>query len=144
MTATAGADAINDLDPTHAGQGDYHVAQYLERIDLAFACADLVICRAGAGTVCELTALGLPAVYVPLPIGNGEQRFNAQPVVAADGGIIVNDSDFTPEWVRGHVAELLDNPQRLHELGDHAWQYGIRDAADIMARHILNLAKTRG
>ena len=144
VTATAGADAINDLDPTHAGQGDYHVAQYLERIDLAFACADLVICRAGAGTVCELTALGLPAVYVPLPIGNGEQRFNAQPVVDADGGIIVNYSDFTPEWVCGHVAELLDNPQRLHELGDHAWQYGIRDAADIMARHILNLAKTRG
>lgn len=140
VTAKAGADALNDLDPAHAGQGDYHVAQYLERIDLAFACADLVICRAGAGTVCELTALGLPAIYVPLPIGNGEQRFNAQPVVDADGGMMVNDSDFTAAWVRDHIAGLLDDPQRLHELGDHAWQYGIRDAADIMARHILSLA----
>ena len=143
VTAKAGADALNDLDPAHAGQGDYHVAQYLERIDLAFACADLVICRAGAGTVCELTALGLPAIYVPLPIGNGEQRFNAQPVVDADGGMMVADSDFTAAWVRDHIAGLLDDPQRLHELGDHAWQYGIRDAADIMARHILSLAAAR-
>lgn len=143
VTAKAGADALNDLDPAHAGQGDYHVAQYLERIDLAFACADLVICRAGAGTVCELTALGLPAIYVPLPIGNGEQRFNAQPVVDADGGMMVNDSDFTAAWVRDHIAGLLDDSQRLHELGDHAWQYGIRDAADIMARHILSLAAAR-
>ena len=143
VTAKAGADALNDLDPAHAGQGDYHVAQYFERIDLAFACADLVICRAGAGTVCELTALGLPAIYVPLPIGNGEQRFNAQPVVDADGGMMVNDSDFTAAWVRDHIAGLLDDPQRLHELGDHAWQYGIRDAADIMARHILSLAAAR-
>lgn len=143
VTAKAGAAALNDLDPSHAGQGDYHVAQYLERIDLAFACADLVICRAGAGTVCELTALGLPAIYVPLPIGNGEQRFNAQPVVDADGGMMVNDSDFTAAWVHDHIAGLLDDPQRLHELGDHAWQYGIRDAADIMARHILSLAAAR-
>ena len=143
VTAKAGADALNDLDPAHAGQGDYHVAQYFERIDLAFACADLVICRAGAGTVCELTALGLPAIYVPLPIGNGEQRFNAQPVVDADGGMMVNDSDFTAAWVHDHIAGLLDDPQRLHELGDHAWQYGIRDAADIMARHILSLAAAR-
>lgn len=143
VTAKAGADALNDLDPAHAGQGDYHVAQYLERIDLAFACADLVICRAGAGTVCELTALGLSAIYVPLPIGNGEQRFNAQPVVDADGGMMVADSDFTAAWVRDHIAGLLDDPQRLHELGDHAWQYGIRDAADIMARHILSLAAAR-
>ena len=143
VTAKAGADALNDLDPAHAGQGDYHVAQYLERIDLAFACADLVICRAGAGTVCELTALGLPAIYVPLPIGNGEQRFNAQPVVDADGGMMVNDSDFTAAWVHDHIAGLLDDPQRLHELGDHACQYGIRDAADIMARHILSLAAAR-
>ena len=93
--------------------------------------------------MCELTALGLPAIYVPLPIGNGEQRFNAQPVVDADGGLMVNDSDFTAAWVRDHIAGLLDDPQRLHELGDHAWQYGIRDAADIMARHILSLAAAR-
>lgn len=60
---------------------------------MAFACADLVICRAGAGSVSELAALGLPAIYVPLPIGNGEQRFNAEPVVNAGGGLLVADKD---------------------------------------------------
>ena len=52
----------------------YVVLDYLDRMDLGYAAADVVVCRAGAGTVCELTSLGLPAAYVPLPIGNGEQR----------------------------------------------------------------------
>ncbi|PLS27516.1 UDP-N-acetylglucosamine--N-acetylmuramyl-(pentapeptide) pyrophosphoryl-undecaprenol N-acetylglucosamine transferase [Bifidobacterium parmae] len=129
-------------DGVAAGDGDYHVAEYLERIDLAFACADLVICRSGAGTVAELTALGLPAVYVPLPIGNGEQRFNAQPVVDAEGGVMVADADMTPAWVREHVPALLADPERLAAMGAKAWEYGIRDAADTMARRILALAGT--
>jgi UDP-N-acetylglucosamine--N-acetylmuramyl-(pentapeptide) pyrophosphoryl-undecaprenol N-acetylglucosamine transferase len=115
------------------------VAPYLERIDLAFACADLIICRSGAGTVSELTALGLPAIYVPLPIGNGEQRFNAQPVVDAEGGLMVADGDFTPDWVRGHVPELLADPDKLSRYGANAWKYGIRDAAEVMAKRVLAL-----
>ena len=58
VTASAGADVLTGIGPESAGQGDYHTAEYLERIDLAFACADLVICRAGAGSVSELAALG--------------------------------------------------------------------------------------
>ena len=116
----------------------------MERIDKAFSCADLVICRSGAGTVSELTALGLPAVYVPLPIGNGEQRFNALPVSDAGGGIIVDDRSFTSQWVSAQVPGLLANPARLRSYGEHAWQYGIRDAADRMARRILAIADSRG
>ena len=88
----------------------------------------------------ELAALGLPAVYVPLPIGNGEQRFNALPVVKAGGGLMVADKDFTAQWVQSHVPSLLAEPDRLRELGDKAWEYGIRDAADPMARRVLELA----
>jgi len=62
-------DVLGELGPDHVSDGDYRVAPYLERIDLAFACADLIICRSGAGTVSELTALGLPAIYVPLTHG---------------------------------------------------------------------------
>ncbi len=54
---------------------------YLDRMDLAYAAADIVLSRGGMMTCSELAAVGLPAVYVPLPIGNGEQRLNAQPVV---------------------------------------------------------------
>ncbi|KAB7789807.1 UDP-N-acetylglucosamine--N-acetylmuramyl-(pentapeptide) pyrophosphoryl-undecaprenol N-acetylglucosamine transferase [Bifidobacterium leontopitheci] len=141
VTADAGAQTLCGVGPDSQGEGDYHVTQYLERIDLAFACADLVICRSGAGSVSELSALGLPAVYVPLPIGNGEQRFNAQPVVEAGGGMMIADRDFTADWVRGHIPALLDDRDRLRDMGAKAWRYGIRNAADVMARHVLKAAR---
>ena len=82
---------------------------YLDRMDLAYAAADAVVCRSGANTVCELTAVGLPAVYVPLPIGNGEQRLNAAGVVAAGGGLLVEDADVDPGWVAREVVPLLQD-----------------------------------
>lgn len=63
------------------GMPPYIPVPYVDRMDLAYAAADMMLCRAGAMTVAELSAVGLPAAYVPLPIGNGEQRLNAQPVV---------------------------------------------------------------
>ena len=72
------------------------VLEYCDRMDLAYAAADLVVARSGANTVCELTAVGLPAVYVPLPVGNGEQRLNAAAVIDAGGGLLVDDADVTP------------------------------------------------
>ncbi|RBP99160.1 undecaprenyldiphospho-muramoylpentapeptide beta-N-acetylglucosaminyltransferase [Bifidobacterium xylocopae] len=143
VTRLVGQEAVNDLDQAHAGQGDYHIAAYLERIDLAFACADLVICRSGAGTVSELTALGLPAVYVPLPIGNGEQRFNAQPVVQTGGGIMIADSELTEEWVSAQVPALIADRDRLAAMGRASWSYGIRDAAQTMASRVLELSDAR-
>lgn len=139
----AGEQVLTDLDPAHAGQGDYHVAEYLERIDLAFAAADLVICRSGAGTTSELAAIGMPAVYVPLPIGNGEQRFNAQPVVDAGGGLMVADGDFSSAWVREHVPSLIADSERLQAMGRKAHDYGIRDAAETMAGIVLDFAGSR-
>ena len=139
VSVSAGEQVLGDLGPDHGNDGDYRVAPYLERIDLAFACADLIICRSGAGTVSELTALGLPAIYVPLPIGNGEQRFNAQPVVDAEGGLMVADREFTAEWVKQHVPKLLADSDLLAKYGDNAWQYGIRDAAEVMAKRVLSM-----
>ena len=140
VTADLGDAAINNLDPAHRGQGDYHMAEYLERIDLAFACADLVVCRAGAGSVSELAALGVPAVYVPLPIGNGEQRFNAQPVVDAGGGLMVDDAALDAKWIASHIPALMANGDRLADMRRRAWGYGIRDAAQVMAEQILTMA----
>ena len=136
-----GESQINDISPENAGKGDYHIAEYLERIDWAFACADLVICRAGAGTVAEISALGLPAVYVPLPIGNGEQRFNSEPVVKAGGAVMVNDSDFSAQWLNLEGIALLEDSKRLQNMRKESWNYGIRNAADVMAKRILEIAK---
>lgn len=118
----------------------YVVREYLDRMDLAFAVADLVICRAGAGTVCEITAVGLPAAYVPLPIGNGEQRLNAAPVVSAGGGLLVADAACTPDWVRAEIVPLLSNQTALHEMATAAAGFGIRDGDERLADLVATAA----
>ena len=111
----------------------YVVAGYVDRMDLAYAAADLVVARAGANTVCELTAVGLPAVYVPLPIGNGEQRFNATDVVAAGGGILVDDSALTPQWVDETLVRLVTDGPRMAKIAQAAATVGEREADERLA-----------
>lgn len=119
--------------PEVAATGRYHVHEYLTEMHLALAVADVVVARSGAGTVSELAALGLPAVYVPLPIGNGEQRLNAAPVVAAGGGLLVADADLTPTWLRQHLLPLLADRDRLLAMGVAARGAGVTDAAARVA-----------
>ena len=80
-------------------------------MDLAYAAADAMVGRAGANTVTEAAAIGLPAVFVPLPIGNGEQALNARAVVDAGGGVLVDDAEFTPDWVRDARPGAADRPR---------------------------------
>ena len=87
---------------------------YIDAMDLAYAAADAVLGRCGAMTVAEVSAVGLPAVYVPLPHGNGEQALNAAPVVAAGGGVLVPDAELTGERVlrRARAAAHRSGPAR--------------------------------
>ncbi len=131
---------VLDLRDPATGDPPYVAVPYLSRMDLAYAAADLAICRSGAMTVAEVTAVGLPAVYVPLPIGNGEQRLNALPVVNAGGGLIVDDADLTPAFVADTVAGLLSDPQRLATMTTSAALAGHRDAAQRVAEVALQVA----
>jgi UDP-N-acetylglucosamine--N-acetylmuramyl-(pentapeptide) pyrophosphoryl-undecaprenol N-acetylglucosamine transferase len=119
----------------------YIVKEYLDRMDLAYAAADAVVCRAGAGNVSEVAALGLPAAYVPLPIGNGEQRLNAEPVVRAGGGIMVDNKECTPQWVRLVLLPLLADPGRLAAMGSAAAAFGIRDGDERLANMVEQAAR---
>jgi UDP-N-acetylglucosamine--N-acetylmuramyl-(pentapeptide) pyrophosphoryl-undecaprenol N-acetylglucosamine transferase len=132
---------VLELPAPAAGDPPYVAVPYLGRMDLAYAAADLAICRSGAMTVAEVTAVGLPAVYVPLPIGNGEQRLNALPVVEAGGGLLVDDAVLTPDVVADTVAGLLTDPVRLAAMTDAAALVGHRDAADRIASIALDLAR---
>jgi len=114
---------------------------YLSRMDLAYAAADLAICRSGAMTVAEVTAVGLPAIYVPLPIGNGEQRLNALPVVNGGGGMLVSDADLTPIFVAEHVGALLNDAPRLVAMTTAAALVGHPDAARQVAQVVLDVAR---
>ena len=113
---------------------------YIDRMDLAYAAADLVVCRAGANSVTEAAAVGLPAVFVPLPIGNGEQERNARPVVDAGGGLLVRDAEVTSEWVAATVPALAADGDRLAAMGAAASGLIPRDADDRLARLVLEVA----
>lgn len=135
LTGAGKGDAVRSAVRGVPGAERYHVREYLGEMEQALAIADLVLCRAGAGTVSELAALGIPAVYVPLPVGNGEQKLNAQPVVAAGGGLLVADDDLTPEWFAEHLVPLL-KPQsaaQREQMGAAAATIGVPDAAQRVA-----------
>jgi UDP-N-acetylglucosamine--N-acetylmuramyl-(pentapeptide) pyrophosphoryl-undecaprenol N-acetylglucosamine transferase len=135
--------AKNTIELPTPGPGDppYVAVPYLNRMDLAYAAADVAICRSGAMTVAEVTAVGLPAVYVPLPIGNGEQRLNALPVVNAGGGLLVADVDLSPGFVADQVAGLLNDAPRLAAMTKAAALVGHPDAAQRVARVALDVAR---
>ena len=119
------------------GLPGHHVIDYVDAMELAYAAADLVLCRAGAMTCAELAAVGLPAVYVPLPIGNGEQELNARPLVDAGGGVLVRDAELDADRVRTQVLPLLREPDRLAAMGRAAAGLGHPDADVALARLVL-------
>ncbi|WP_200837648.1 UDP-N-acetylglucosamine--N-acetylmuramyl-(pentapeptide) pyrophosphoryl-undecaprenol N-acetylglucosamine transferase [Ruania rhizosphaerae] len=121
----------------------YHAVEYLTEMHEALACADLMIGRAGAGTVSELAALGIAAVYVPLPVGNGEQRRNAAGVVEAGGGLLVEDQEFTASWLREHVLPLIADGERLRAMAQAASTAGVRDGAARVADLVREAAEGR-
>ena len=111
----------------------YRILDYLVDMERALAAADLVVCRSGAGTVAEITALRLPAIYVPLPVGNGEQRLNAADVVKCGGALIVDNAKFDSSFVIETVIPLLLSPQRLDKMRSALPAEGI-DAAEKLTR----------
>jgi UDP-N-acetylglucosamine--N-acetylmuramyl-(pentapeptide) pyrophosphoryl-undecaprenol N-acetylglucosamine transferase len=118
----------------------YVVLPYVDRMDLAYAAADLVVCRAGASTVTEVAVLGLPAVFVPLPIGNGEQGRNAAPVVEAGGAVLVADADVDPAWVSAELLPLTLDAGRLRAMAQRATGVLPRHADRALAELVLDAA----
>lgn len=118
----------------------YVVVPYVEQMQYAYAAADFALCRCGAMTCAELAAVGLPAAYVPYPVGNGEQRFNALPIVTAGGGLLVDDADLDPAWVLGEVVARITDPATVERMTIAAAGAGARDADVVLARAVLDAA----
>jgi UDP-N-acetylglucosamine--N-acetylmuramyl-(pentapeptide) pyrophosphoryl-undecaprenol N-acetylglucosamine transferase len=146
----AGVQVLHVAGPGNAFEPDvatdaapYRVVEFVDRMELAYAAADAVVGRAGANSVTEAAAVGLPAVFVPLPHGNGEQGLNARAVVDAGGGIVVRDEDFTAEWAATQLPRLLADDDRLRTMGAAASGLIRRDADDVLAGLILEAASRR-
>lgn len=120
--------AVLDSDGRPLAADGYRQVEYVDGMEDVYAAADLLLGRAGAATVCETAAVGVPAVFVPLPIGNGEQALNAAGPVAAGGALVVDDESFTPEWLSREVIPLLSDPVRLAKMAARSEALGIRNA----------------
>lgn len=116
----------------------YVLLPYCDRMDLALAAADLAIARAGSATVSEFTALGVAAVYVPLAIGNGEQRSNVEEVVNVGGALVVDNAAFTPAWVFDILVPLLQDRALIASMSARALSVGVPDGADRMVDLVID------
>ncbi|NDC48464.1 MAG: undecaprenyldiphospho-muramoylpentapeptide beta-N-acetylglucosaminyltransferase [Micrococcales bacterium] len=110
-------------------EGNYHRITYCDRMDLALAAVDFAVARSGAATVSEFAAVGLPAVFVPYPVGNGEQRFNATDLVDTGAALLVEDSNFDQSYVEEILIPLVLDSARVKQMSSRAYELGIRDGA---------------
>jgi glycosyl transferase family 28 len=90
-------------------------------------------------TCAELTAVGLPACYVPLPHGNGEQRLNAVPIEAAGGGLIIPDADLSPQWIHSDLLPILVDAKLVAAMSQAAASMGHRDTDSRLAATVIGL-----
>ncbi|GAA5227404.1 undecaprenyldiphospho-muramoylpentapeptide beta-N-acetylglucosaminyltransferase [Paeniglutamicibacter antarcticus] len=128
--------AVLDANGNPLAAPGYRQVEYVDSMNQAYAAADLMVARSGAGTVCELAVAGTPSVLVPLPIGNGEQRLNAADLVAAGGAMLVEDAFFTAEYLTETLLPLLKDAEALTAMGHAAKTQGKADAAAAMAEMI--------
>ncbi|GAB3499508.1 undecaprenyldiphospho-muramoylpentapeptide beta-N-acetylglucosaminyltransferase [Nocardiopsis coralliicola] len=145
----AGVQVLHVVGPRNAEQPEdrtrdgvpYVAVPYVDRMDIAYAAADIAMCRSGAMTCAELTAVGLPGCFVPLPIGNGEQRLNAEPIVQAGGGLMVNNADLTADWITRHLIPVLTDTDRVVAMSEVAASMGRRDADEELAREVAAIVR---
>lgn len=144
----AGVQVLHIVGPKNTvdvpvGAPPYVVVPYVDSMQYAYAAADFVICRSGAMTCAELTAVGLPAAYVPLPLRGGEQRHNAEPIVAAGGGVMIDNDRLTAAWIEAEVIPRVSDAQRLERMSLAASAAGARDADAVLAARVLDLVAGR-
>ncbi|MFE7182145.1 UDP-N-acetylglucosamine--N-acetylmuramyl-(pentapeptide) pyrophosphoryl-undecaprenol N-acetylglucosamine transferase [Streptomyces erythrochromogenes] len=134
------ADTVAEL-ASSGGQRIARAVPYLDRMDLVYAAADLVVCRAGSATVAELAATGVPAVLVPYPYAPGDhQTHNARVLSDAGAGLLLPDAETTAERLAGLVGPLLADPARLSAMAGAADPGPHARAAELLAAEVLRVA----
>ncbi len=148
----AGIDVLHVLGPKNltdahtvvedpATGARYVPVGYVDAMEQAYAAADLMVGRSGAGTVVETATVGLPVVFVPLPHGNGEQARNADFLIAADAAVLVPNSELDGPRLLAEVVPLLTDPARLAAMRAKLAGLVPRDAAADLARIVLDVAE---
>jgi UDP-N-acetylglucosamine--N-acetylmuramyl-(pentapeptide) pyrophosphoryl-undecaprenol N-acetylglucosamine transferase len=118
----------------------WRLVGYTDRMDLAYAAADLAVCRAGAATLFEIAAVGLPAIVIPYPYATADhQRANAEPLVEDEAVEMLLDADCTPDVLAAAVEKLLFDDERLAGMATSLARFARPDAAEALAELVLEV-----
>ncbi len=117
-------------DLEEVSEPEYRRIRYVDKMELAIAASDFAVSRAGSATVSEFSAIGLPALYVPYPVGNGEQNYNIKDVLASGGAMTVADRDFDEQYVRSSLIPVISDSKKLTQMSAAAKQVGVMDGTD--------------
>jgi UDP-N-acetylglucosamine--N-acetylmuramyl-(pentapeptide) pyrophosphoryl-undecaprenol N-acetylglucosamine transferase len=124
--------------------GAVRVAGYVDRMEYVYAAADVVVSRAGATTVAELSAAGVPAILVPYPYARRDhQTANARSLERAGGALVVPNDEATPEHVARTIDMLLDEPGRLAMMSEKSKGFGKPEAGAVFAAWVAELGERR-
>ncbi len=119
------------------------ILPYIEDMAAAYACSDLAICRAGALSIAELTALGKPSILIPYELAAADhQTKNAEAVARAGGAVMLKEQELTTGVLAKKVSAMLSNASELKKMAARAKAFGKPEAARQMVDEILKLAST--
>jgi UDP-N-acetylglucosamine--N-acetylmuramyl-(pentapeptide) pyrophosphoryl-undecaprenol N-acetylglucosamine transferase len=117
------------------------VYEFINRMNLAYAVADIILSRAGAGTVSELCMVGKPVLLVPLPTAaEDHQTMNALTLVRAGAAMMIPDTQLSQQLIP-HLKMLIEDPQKRQQMANNIRQLAMPDAARLIAREVLKLAR---
>ena len=135
-------DPTRDVVETDPATGARYVPlAYVDRMERAYAAADLMVGRSGAGTVMETAVVGLPCIFVPLPHGNGEQARNADFIIEADAGRLVPNAELTADRLLAEATPLLADADARAAMSAKLQGLVPADAGGALARLILDQAR---
>ncbi len=126
----------------HGIQAD--VREFIHEMGPAYHWADLIVCRSGAGSLAEITALGKPAIVVPYPYAIGDHQMRNARVLEARGAVkVIPDEKLKNGVLSKEIKHISEHPQLLNDMADNSRKLGRPDAARIIAREILKVERSR-
>lgn len=127
--------------PMAEGHKDVKATAFIDRMDLVYRAADLMVSRAGASTISEIQLLGIPAILIPSPnVAEDHQRKNAQALADRDAAVMILDINAVDK-LPSTIAELLSDPKRLASIADNAKKMGLPQADERIVDQLMKILK---
>jgi UDP-N-acetylglucosamine--N-acetylmuramyl-(pentapeptide) pyrophosphoryl-undecaprenol N-acetylglucosamine transferase len=116
------------------------VFAFIDEVDRAYTASDIVIARAGATTIAELTYFGRPSILIPYPAGNAHQKENAYYLSRNNAAVTMEEKDLDTDSLREVILNFLDNPDRLEKVSKNSRRLGNPGAARMLAEEVAAMS----